>query len=215
MPSIMLLQSDAVVGERLRHCIDAKPGWCVTALVSTLSQANRLLNEASPDLMLADLNLLDGPLVALLSERRGRGIAGRTQLLVSTLSADDDRLMPALRLGADAYLVHGAGCEELICTVGQVLAGESPMSPAIARGLRAHFIAAGWKILGDQDAAQASFCLTPVENLLLNRLGEGYSPGEIALELQTSVQQLGLKQRGLYRKLRFDTRQPVDTRQAA
>lgn len=215
MASILLLQSDPAVGRQLRKCIEDRPAWRVTGLVNTVSQGKRLLDESSPDLLLADLNLRDGPLSALLHEWRSLRRDRRTHLLVSTLSADDERLMPALRLGADAYFVHGATCDALSCTIRQVLAGGSPMSPAIARNLRAHFNAAGWKTLGTDDAAQAAFCLTPAESLMLNRLCEGYSNDEIARELRTSVQQLGLKKRGLYRKLRYDTRNLAEAGVAA
>jgi len=202
MRRILLLQNDPLVGRKMRDCIDAEPGWEVSGLVSTLSLAQVHLRDDPPDLLLADLILHDGPLLALLNSRHRPPDDGLTRLLVSILSIDDERLMPALRFGADAYLLHGQPCAALTGSVRQVLEGGSPMTPSIARVLRTCFAAVGWPTLPGNDGAHDRTGLTASEGLLLTRLCEGYGAEEIAAELQTSVQQLGLKARSLYRKFR-------------
>jgi DNA-binding NarL/FixJ family response regulator len=214
-PRILLLQNHALVGERLRISLSSQPGWRVNGPVDSLHEARRLLTSDAPDLVLSDLSLRDGHLGQVLSAWREQGLLARTQVLVSVLSADDKRLMPTLRQGADAHLLHGSSTEQLTRAVNQVLAGESPLTPMIARQLRRYFIAAGWKVQGGGSPTRAAFSLTTAERLILGRASEGYSSDEISAEMSISPAHLGRKVRGLYRKFRFDTQGQRALMQAA
>jgi DNA-binding NarL/FixJ family response regulator len=213
MASIVLLQNDPRVGEGLRKAIGAEAGLRVSGVTADLAQARLHLERGGVDLLVADLRIGNQRLIELLRERREPAPAGRPLVLVIAMSADDPHLMQALRHGADGYFIHGNPVQALARVIRQVLAGESPMSPPIARRLQTHF-----RPLGNRDPASSATPaqgLTDAERRMLERVGQGYLPHEIAREMQTSEHSLGLRSRSLYRKLQLDMQAGALVRQMA
>ena len=215
MSSIVLLQNDPVVGECLRQAISAEPGLQVTGLFGSLELARQHLSRVGADVLVADLRIGQQRLVELLRERRDGGSEVRPLVLVIAMSTDDPRLMQALRFGADGYFIHGSPMKALPRAICQVLAGESPISPPIARRLQAHFKHPGGTARSVQREAPPAPDLTDTERQMLNRVSQGYLLHEIARELQTSERSVGLDTRSLYRKLQLNLRAGNLVRDAA
>jgi len=128
-------------------------------------------------------------------------------VLVLSMSAEDARLVDALRHGADGYYAVGARpSTTLLDAIERVLAGESPMSPQIARAVKAHFDAMAWGRTDLVAEAQSPLCLSEVDQQLLAWTAEGYVTTEIARSLQLTVHGVGVRMRHIYRKLQFDLR---------
>ena len=206
MSTVLLLHGDARVTDRLGQLIAAVPALEVIGAATRLAQARECLARATPDLLLTDLLLPDGPAITLIDRLRGHGRCGRPQLLVLTMADDDPRLMDALRHGADGYFVPGGTPAPLFAAIEQVLRGESPMSPHIARELLAHFDAMAWDQTDFIGEAQNPLRLSEAERLLLQWTAEGYLPSEVAQGLQLSVHGVGVRMRNIYRKMQFDLR---------
>lgn len=215
MATIVLLQNDPLVGEGLRKALAAEPGFRVGAVAASLAQARLHLEHGGTDLLVADLRVGRERVIELLRERRERGLEGRLQMLVIGMSPEDPHLMQALRHGADGYFIHGTPVATLVRVIRQVLAGESPMSPPIARRLQAHFRHSGGAGVGTQKQACAAPGLTETERQMLNRVSQGYLLHEIAREMQTSEHSVGLRSRSLFRKLQLDMRANALVRQTA
>lgn len=215
MSSIVLLQNDPLVGECLRQAINAEPGLRVTGLFGSLELARRHLSQVGADVLVADLRIGQERLVELLRERLDGGPEARPLVLVIAMSMDDPRLMQALRFGADGYFIHGSPTKALPRAIHQVLAGESPISPPIARRLQAHFKHPGGTARSLQHAVPLAPELTDTERQMLNRVSQGYLLHEIAREMHTSEHNVGLGTRSLYRKLQHDLRAGNLLRQAA
>jgi DNA-binding NarL/FixJ family response regulator len=215
MATIVLLQNDPLVGEGLRKALGTEPGIRVGALAASLAQVRQQLDHGGVDLLVADLRVGNERVIELLRERRERGLEGRPQVLVIGMSPDDPHLMQALRHGADGYFIHGTPVAALVRVIRQVLAGESPMSPPIARRLQAHFRHSGVAGGGPQSQANAAPGLTETERQMLNRVSQGYLPHEIAREMQTSEHSVGLRSRSLFRKLQLDISANALVKQAA
>lgn len=213
MPRIVLLQSDPVVGTGLRKAIAREAGLQVRAVTQTLAQTRALLQRGGVDLLVADLHLVDGRLVDLLREQRDGGHADRPLVLAVAMSAENPHLMQALRHGAHGYFIHGSTGKSLAGVIGQLLAGESPMSPSIARRLKAHF--AGQGVRAERRELQDASALTDTERQMLNRVSEGYLMHEIAREMQTTAHSIGLRSRSLYLKLQLDLHAETLSRQLA
>jgi DNA-binding NarL/FixJ family response regulator len=204
MPHIVLLQSDSAVGMGLHRDVVADSSLDVLAMTQTLAQTRRLLDGGGVDLLVADLKFADGRLIDLLSGLRGRDDDSRPLVLATAMSADDRQLMQALRYGAHGYFIHGSPAATLGLTIHQLLAGESPMSPSIARRLKSYFTGGGVHKTGRAKAGAAPLELTETERQMLTRVSEGYLMDEIAQETHTSVHHVGLRIRSLYRKLQRD-----------
>jgi NarL family two-component system response regulator LiaR len=59
--------------------------------------------------------------------------APEIRVLVLTIYADDEHLLPALGAGAHGYLLKESGADELIQGIRDVAAGKSSLHPAVAR----------------------------------------------------------------------------------
>ena len=90
--------------------------------------------------------------------------------IVTSLYADDEHLFPALKLGADGYLLKEERFEALVENLQKIVRGKPPLSPALARRVLAHFQEAGLK--GDG--------LSDVERDVLTHLSKGFSAKEVA-----------------------------------
>ena len=118
------------------------------------------------DILLIDLDLPDHAGLDLLVEfPTARGVK-----IVTSLYADDEHLFPALKLGADGYLLKEERFEALVENLQKIVRGKPPLSPALARRVLAHFQEAGLK--GDG--------LSDVERDVLTHLSKGFSAKEVA-----------------------------------
>lgn len=215
MSTVLLLHGDARIAASLRELIDNTPGFKVFGIADSLSKARELLARGTPDLLLTDLTLPDGKAQSLLSQLRSNGRGDDPQLIVLAMSTDDPQLMDALCHGADAYFTPSRSPDALISTMRQVLNGESPIAPAIAREITAHFNAAAWDQTDFVGESQNPLRLADADELLLQMTADGFLVSEVAQALQTGVHAVGVRTRNIYRKLQFDVRADALTLMAA
>ena len=206
MSTVLLLHGDARIAESLRELIANTPGFEVVGVADSLSKAREMLARGTPDLLLTDLMLPDGEVQPLLSQLRRNGRGDSPQLLVLAMSTDDPQLMDALCHGADAYFTLSHSPAALLSAMKQVLNGESPILPSIAREVTAHFNAAAWDQTDFVGESQNPLRLSEADELLLDLTSEGFLVSEVAQALQTSVHAVGVRTRNIYRKLQFDVR---------
>lgn len=206
MSTVVLLHADREVATRLAGTIAAEPGLEVTGVAHNLPSLRELFAPGLPDLLIIDLMLPSSHLCSLLTSLRGSGQFGRPLVLALTVSADDARLMEALRHGADGYFVQARATGSLADSIVQLLQGESTMSPQIARQVKAHFDSRGWHETEFGGDTGNPLRLNDADQLLLQWTAEGYLVNEVARGLQLSVQAVGVRMRNIYRKLQFDLR---------
>jgi len=118
------------------------------------------------DVLLIDLDLPDHAGLDLLVEfPKPRGVR-----IVTSLYADDEHLFPALKLGADGYLLKEERFEAVVESLQKIVRGKPPLSPALARRVLAYFQEGGLKGGG----------LNDVEREVLTHLSKGFSAKEVA-----------------------------------
>ena len=201
MSSILLIQSDPAAARRLNDAIDTDRWFAVCGIARSLGEARRFIAKRMPDLLIADLRLPDGAFHELLDDLR----PARARTLAFTSSLHDPHLLHALRSGADGFLVADRPAETTLKVVRQVLAGEAPIEPEIARQVLAHFDALNARPVDPGATPQA---LTAAEREMLNRTCEGYLPQEIARGLGITTAEFGMRVRALYRRMQFAPRRP-------
>lgn len=204
MTTVALLHRDAEVGRRLGQAMAVAADLTVIGVAQGLPGLRELFTQALPDLLVVDLMLPPAHVKALLHDLRRHGPGGGPQVLVLAVSADDPRVMEALRDGADGYYAQADSPTSLPATVEQLLRGESSMTPQIARQLKSHF-----------DAAHREPRLCDTDLRLLQWTAEGFLIGEVARALQLSVHGAGVRVRDLYRALQNDLRASSPTFSAA
>jgi DNA-binding NarL/FixJ family response regulator len=204
MPSLALLQRDHEASPHLKSLIERSGQFEVTGLWHTVHEARAGLARHHPDLLMADLRVQDGDVTPLLRDLRTPmrpARPARPHVLVTLVSHDDQLLLEALRAGADGYWVHAGSPDLLLTTLEQLVRGESPMSPTLARHLLHHF---------DRRLPRHA-ALTGDEREILQQLAQGYLIDEIATKWHASVHSIACGIRGVLHKLQFDLRAGVLT----
>jgi DNA-binding NarL/FixJ family response regulator len=204
MSRLFLIVNDPLAAARLRSSLDGATGLQLVGWATTLAQACEAIEELKPSLVLSDLELVDGPFVDVVAEL-GKSRYGRPQTMVLAASLDDGRVMDAMRQGVDGYFLLDRSTDPLAIVAQQVLAGESPMAPEIARQVKAHFEEHVWDAADIVGETQNSLRPSDAERSLLHMLAAGRGISQIARDGNTSAHAVGRRVRMLYRKLRYDT----------
>jgi len=102
----------------------------------------------------------------------------KTKVVVLTVSEDDADLFRAINSGAEGYLLKNLYPDDLFQSIHSVMAGESPVSPAMAGHLLQE-IRQPSRRQGQGPASE----LTPREREILQLVAEGLSNAEIASRL--------------------------------
>jgi DNA-binding NarL/FixJ family response regulator len=132
--------------------------------------------ERLPDVMLIDLRMPGMRGTELTAELKQTVPA--VEVVVLTVSEDQEDLLEALRAGARAYLLKSAAQSETIPAVLAAAHGESWLSPKMAGMLIDEFTRLPSSVVRKALADQAY--LTPREQSLLSRLAQGMTNREIA-----------------------------------
>lgn len=168
----------------------------VIAVTSRLHEARQWLTEnPPPDLALIDLGLPDGSGIDLIAELNRR--SPTTVTVVASIFADDQHLFPALRAGAQGYLLKDQRWPELAELLKGIAAGRPPLSPQIARKLLGYFRPAPPSNLDT---------LTQRETEVLSLIAKGVTLAEAAKLLGISPHTVSGYVKDIYRKLNVSSR---------
>lgn len=197
MKLAMILEDMPESQDMLREVAQAAfPGIGVHC-VADVASALHLLTHHTFDLALIDLALPDGcgtTVVQALSAR-----LPHCMIVVASLFDDDGHLFPALRAGAQGYLLKDQAPEQLVQQLRGINDGHPPLSPSVARRLLEHF-------RGTAPTVADEAVLTPREREVLIQLTRGISVVKIGIELGISRYTVGDHVKNLYRKLKISSR---------
>jgi DNA-binding NarL/FixJ family response regulator len=167
---------------------------CRTA--SSVAEARELIDSQQFDIALFDLGLPDAPgsdAIRYLRLKQERALC-----IVITIFDDNDHLFPALKAGAQGYLLKDQTREQFIARLRNITAGEPPLSPAISRRLLAHF--------EQQAAPLPDMMLTNREKEVLLLISKGFTLPKVADMLAITRNTTAGYVKSIYRKLNISTR---------
>jgi DNA-binding NarL/FixJ family response regulator len=168
-------------------------------LAATIAEAHGLLDSAYPEIALVDLNLPDGSGIEVI-ERINRE-SPETTIVVTTIYDDDAHLFPALRAGANGYILKEQRKEEISKILQGITRGEAPLSPTISQRLISYF-AANNVVIGGTEVSS----LSEREKQVLSLIARGDSLQRVAESLGVTRNTIATQVKSIYRKLNISSR---------
>jgi DNA-binding NarL/FixJ family response regulator len=179
-----------LIGEAMLHIgLKGPVVECATgaALMELIEQPQTRL-----DLALVDLGLPDMGGVEVIQAIRRR-FSEIPILVISVLSLERS-VLSAIRAGANGYILKGDSAQSMGQAILEVLQGNYPISPSLARTL--------FKLAGAPTGKSAiSFSLSPRELETLQSIARGNSYEQTAVVMGIGVSTVQSNIRNLYRKL--------------
>jgi len=195
--TVLLLEDDPATRERLQGIVLSAQGLqLLAALGDVRSTIEWLAQHEPPNVLLTDLQLPDGSGIEVI--RHLRRVSPRTECMVISVFGDEAHVVAAIEAGATGYLLKDAEASEICQAILRLVAGESPISSAIARHLLRRF-----QPLPEPATAST---LTPREREVLQLIAKGLSYQRIAEALAMSPNTVTSHIKQIYRKLAVNSR---------
>jgi len=174
---VLIADDHAIVRKGISALLATEPGVIVVGEAEDGRQAISQAHALQPDVILMDLVMpeLDG--IAAIRQIAEDGLKSR--ILVLTSFAADSKVFPAIKAGAQGYLLKDSGPDELVRAIRQIYQGESSLHPTIARKLLQ-------ELACPPAAASSTSVLTEREVEVLRLVAVGHCNREIGEELVIS-----------------------------
>jgi DNA-binding NarL/FixJ family response regulator len=174
---VILADDHAVVRAGLKAVLGTARDIEVVGEAKDGREAIALIERLNPDVVVMDLTMGAADGASATKEIVDRELP--TRVLILTMHAEEDYLVPLLQAGAAGYLVKSVADRELVDAVRTVARGEVYVRPAAARVL-AQGISRKDPIQAERDKYER---LTARERDVLRLVAEGYSAPEIGERL--------------------------------
>jgi DNA-binding NarL/FixJ family response regulator len=178
---VVLVDDHAVVRAGLKAVLGGAKDIDVVGEGRNGREAIALAERLKPDVVVMDLSMDEMDGAAATKEMVARGLPGR--ILILTMHAEDEFLVPLLEAGASGYLVKSAADRELIDAVRAVAHGDQYLQAAAA-----HALAKELRRRDAQSGEREQYeKLSTREKDILRLIAAGFSAPEIGAQLNISA----------------------------
>jgi two-component system nitrate/nitrite response regulator NarL len=126
---IVVVDDHALFRRGLVGLLSEMENFSVVGEASNGEDALGIITEQVPDVVLLDINMPGISGIETLAALRRQGL--KSQVLMLTISQQEEDLLGAIRAGAQGYLLKNAEPETLQTTIKQVVAGKSVLAPEV------------------------------------------------------------------------------------
>ncbi len=202
---VLLVDDHALVRQGLRMFIEMQEDMEVVGEGSNGVEAVELAAKLIPDVILLDLAMpqLDG----VEATKRIIEHTPKARVLILTSFGEDDKIFPAIRAGAQGYLLKDIQPRDLVQAIRETYRGKAQLHPDIARRLMA--VVSGAAPAQAENLAAASQDLqglTEREREVLNLIAQGLNNREIAEKMVISEKTVKTHVSNLLDKLGLEDR---------
>jgi two-component system response regulator NreC len=196
---VLLADDHAVLRAGLRALLEDEPDLVVVGEASRGDETVERVKELRPDVAVVDISMPGGD--GLEATRRIAALDAGTRVLVLTMHAEEEYVVPVIEAGASGYVTKTRADEDLIDAIRTVARGEVFLNPHATRLLLQRYRDAG----GD-DEDRALGRLTERERQVLALTAEGYTAAEIGERLIISPKTVDTYRSRIMKKLGLDHR---------
>lgn len=198
--TVVLADDHVVLRAGLRALLDSEQGIEVVGEASTGDEAVDLVRTKQPAIVVMDLSMPGSG--GLEATRRICALELDTKVLVLTMHAEQEYLVPVLEAGASGYLTKTVADRSLVEAIRVVSRGEVYLPPQATKLLLREYKAAG----GEGEVSDALHKLSPREQEVLALTAEGYSSKEIGEKLFISPKTVDTYRSRIMEKLQLNHR---------
>jgi two-component system response regulator NreC len=187
--TVVIADDHAVVRQGVRLLLEAEDDLEVLGEASDVREAQALLRDKTPDVLVLDLHM--GPELSLSTLSELRSASPATAVVILTMDDDPAFVQPAWAAGAAGYVLKEASRTELVRAIRTVGRGGRYLDAAIG----------GWALSRAEDEV-----LTERELEVLRLVALGYTNSEIAKRMYISPRTVETHRANLQAKLRLSGR---------
>jgi DNA-binding NarL/FixJ family response regulator len=198
---ILLVDDHILFRKGLASLLASRPGLQVVGEAGDGLEAIARARETAPDLILMDIGMPNCN--GLEATQRIKCEMPGVQIIMLTVSDDDQDLFAAIKCGAQGYLLKNLEPGELFEMLDGARRGEAAISGMLAAKILQEFRAPR---LDPAQQAQASDELTPREIDILEHLVKGATNTEIAVALSITENTVKFHLRNILEKLHLQNR---------
>ena len=159
--------------------LDAAPDIEVVGELEDIIDMSAVVSELRPDVILLDLELekTNGIETLLMAMRSLRETAPDTRVIIYTSHDEEERIIQAVKLGVDGYLLKGCRREKMVSAIRSVYNGGTALGESVASKLMHHMHT------GSSGSKQPAIQLSKREQQVLELLAEGDTNSAIGAKL--------------------------------
>jgi two-component system, NarL family, response regulator LiaR len=131
--TLIFADDHAMVRKGLSAFLSTAKDIEVMAVASNGAEVVAAAKEYAPDVVLLDLFMPDQP--AVKTVRQIKKVSPRSQIIMVTSHEGNEYVVPTTQAGAISYILKDTSPEDLIKAVRKAAAGESTISPRVAKAL--------------------------------------------------------------------------------
>ncbi len=167
---VLLVDDQPIFLEGLNNLLTAY-GLHVVGMAHDGLEAQALARTTRPDVIVMDIHMpvCDG----IEATRRIKQAAPETEIVMLSVSAEDETLFEALKAGASGYLLKSMHAADFFLLISGLAEGIPPLAPELAGKVLAEF----------KNRLQTEASLTDEQNAILHRVAQGRTYLQIGLEL--------------------------------
>ncbi len=199
---VMVVEDDVVTRRLLCNAIELEPSLELSAAFGSVIEAQEYLERMPIDLLLTDLGLPDGSGLAVI--RSCHRLSPQADIMVITLSSDEDQILACIEAGASGYVLKETGHVNILRAILELRSGGSPISPVIARKVLVRM--RRYATSRPEIKAPEDTMLTRREAAILELIARGGTYAKVAGALGLSVGTVQTHVKNIYAKLSVHSR---------
>ena len=197
---VVLVDDHALFRSGLRELLE-QYGVDVAGEAEDGASALEVVRDTAPDVVLMDVTMPG--MSGIEATMRIRAVAPTAQVIMLTVSPDEQDVEEAIYAGACGYLLKDAPTREILAAIRAAAAGESHLSPRIAANILQRVRTSPDRPPNPEEARAE---LTARETEVLRLIAEGKDNTQIAKELFISVQTVKNHVSNILAKLEVENR---------